>query len=164
MNPQCIAATTIHDECCLIEWGSLDDSACLGAVWRIEPCSLASEPQRSLTWLRPCGSESPKHWLTNAVTRWTCAHVLAVFCNICSACVTQAEKLYVLVHCHRHYQAPVTTQHSDLCQTPHSAFREQALLKAVTDNEMVSMMLGNVKLAMPGLNKTVNKGKKAKKK
>lgn len=42
--------------------------------------------------------------------------------------------------------------------------REQALLKAVTDNEMVSMMVGNVKLSMPGLNKTMNKGKKAKKK
>eukprot|EP00892_Ulva_mutabilis_P012379 jgi/Ulvmu1/9513/UM053_0001.1 len=41
--------------------------------------------------------------------------------------------------------------------------REKALLQAVTDNEMVSMMLGNVKLATPGLNKTVNKGGKAKK-
>lgn len=43
------------------------------------------------------------------------------------------------------------------------ACREKALLKAVPDTEMVAVMIGGVKLSMPGLQKAAQRSKKAKK-
>lgn len=41
--------------------------------------------------------------------------------------------------------------------------REKALLKAVQDTELVQVILGGVKLSMPGLQKAAQRSKKGKK-
>ena len=51
-----------------------------------------------------------------------------------------------------------------LAQARDTTAREKELLKQVPETEVISAMIGNVKLAMPGLSKLVTEQRKGKKK
>ena len=61
--------------------------------------------------------------------------------------------------------APMNLQAVELLSRAQDATaREKELLKQVPETEVISAMIGNVKLAMPGLSKLVTEQRKGKKK